>query len=113
MQHAVPAQVVKLDSHPSSAAGAAGWLQLPQPGWQVELQAPPLHESPRTLAPEQLRPHDPQSAVFVPTFVSHPCEGSPLQWAKPPLQLSVQLALQVPLTSLQQVDALQTTDPRF
>jgi hypothetical protein len=40
-QHGVPAQIERFDSQPSSAAGAAGSEQLPQPDWHVELQTPP------------------------------------------------------------------------
>jgi hypothetical protein len=78
-QHGVPMHVVRFDSHPSSALGAEGSLQLPQPGRQLELHSPFVHSSVLTSEPEQVRPQLPQSEVSVPVFVSQPCEGSPVQ----------------------------------
>jgi len=50
----------RLVSQPSSAAGAAGWVQLPCGAVQVELQTPAAQL--RTLTPDTLhgRVHDPQ-----------------------------------------------------
>jgi hypothetical protein len=46
--------------------------------------------------------HPPQSAAVV-SSVSQPLEACPEQFARPALQLSVQLALHVPSMALQQV----------
>jgi hypothetical protein len=84
---------------------------LPQPGAQAELHSPLEHESVVVCVVEHARPQAPQSAVFVFVLVSHPFEGLAVQWAKPVLQSSEQSLLHVPLTALQQVVPLQTTDP--
>lgn len=58
--------------------------------------------------------HAPFEQTFlpaVPRLVSQPFDGSPSQSAKPLVQVSVQLALQLPLMALQQVVPLHTLLP--
>ena len=86
---------------------------MPQPLWPVELQRPPAHDSPATCAFEHPRLHSPQSAVLVPVFVSHPFDGSDVQWPKPESQLSEQSGLHVPSIALQHVVPAHTTEPVF
>jgi hypothetical protein len=111
-QHGVPAHVVRFDSHPSSGEPAVGWLQLPHPGWQVELQTPPEHEGVAVSLVLHGREHAPQFEVLPFVFVSQPCDGSPTQWPKPGVQLSVQFELHVPSMGLQHV-LEHTTEPGF
>jgi hypothetical protein len=68
-----------LDSHPSSAAGATGWEQFPQPDAHCDVQRPAPQESVVVLELEHARLQSPQSAVVVWVFVSHPCDGSAVQ----------------------------------
>ena len=68
--------VFVLTSQPSSAVGAAGWLQFPKPELHVEVHRPPLHASEATLAPEQARPQAPQLLVFVLVFTSQPSSAA-------------------------------------
>jgi hypothetical protein len=70
-------------SQPSSAAGAAGVVQLPLPSTQVDVQSPALHTAAATPCPEQARVQDPQWAGSVSVFVSQPLVGSPSQSAQP------------------------------
>ena len=67
-QHAVPAH-----SHPSSAAGAAGFLQFLKPALHAELHTPAAHVGdPDTFDEEQPRMHEPHFVAFEFTSVSHP-----------------------------------------
>ena len=67
--------VFMFDSQPLSAVGAVGWVQLPYPATQVELQRPPLHERLATFSDEHARAHDPQLSALVFRFVSQPSSG--------------------------------------
>jgi hypothetical protein len=108
-QQGVPAQTVRFDSHPSSAAGAAGCEQFPQPAWHVELQTPPVQASVAVLAELHARPQPPHAAVDA-MSVSQPVAGLPEQFSRPVLQVRLQLVLHVPSMALQQVEP-QTVDP--
>lgn len=94
-QHGEPAQLVKLDSQPSSTVGAAGKLQLPWPDWQAELQVPPEHVSVEVYDELQARPHEPQLAVLVFRFDSQPSSGvGEAGWTQlpnPPTHVGLQL----------------------
>ena len=98
------------DSQPSSGLGAAGNEQLPQPAWHVDLQSPPVQSTVVVLA--ELHARQPPQSLVVVSSVSHPVAGLPEQFARPALQSSAQLALQVPSIALQQVDP-QTADPEL
>jgi hypothetical protein len=63
-------------SHPSSASGAGGATQLPQPSWQVEVHWPSLHERLSTLLLEHARPQPPQLSTSLPVGDSHPSSGA-------------------------------------
>jgi hypothetical protein len=80
---------------------------------QVESQAPPEQVMVAVWAFEHARAHPPQSAVFVAVFVSHPLEGSPVQWPKPVSHASVQSLLHDPSMGLQHVVPVQMTEPPF
>src|SRR5690349_20900492 len=69
-------------SHPSSAIGAAGLVQLPNPATHVGAHIPPEHAVLTELVPSQTCPHAPQLAVDVCRLTSHPSVGSLLQSAK-------------------------------
>jgi hypothetical protein len=49
----------------------------------------------------------------VPVFVSHPFEGSPVQWPKPASHVSEQSLLHEPSMALQHVVPEQMTEPPF
>jgi hypothetical protein len=89
--------VVTSVSHPSSGSGDAGWMQLPKPSSQVEVQRPALQARDSTCCPEQTRPQPPQFCGSSTLCVSHPSSGAGatglLQLASP----AAQLELQVPL----------------
>ena len=90
--HAVPqapqleALVAVLVSQPSSAVGAAGFVQLPYPDVHVEVHTPPEHALVATLVAAQARPHAPQLFASVPVATSHPLLATPSQFAYPALQ---------------------------
>lgn len=86
---------------------------MPHPGAHVESHSPLAQESAAVCEPEHARAHPPQSPVSVPVFVSHPFEGSPVQWPKPVAQSSEQSLLHVPLMGLQHVVPVQMTEPAF
>ena len=50
----LPAELARFTSHPSSAAGATGWLQLPNVPEQVDVHRPLVHDAALTLASEQV-----------------------------------------------------------
>jgi hypothetical protein len=67
---------VPAHSHPSSAAGALGWLQFTRPAPHVESHTPLVeHESVATLALLHARPQPPQLLV-VARFVSQPSSAA-------------------------------------
>jgi hypothetical protein len=74
-------------SHPSSALGALGRLQLARPSWHDELQSPPEQASDSTPFVLQGRPQAPQFFGSVPVAVSQPSSVAgawgPLQSLKP------------------------------
>jgi hypothetical protein len=59
-------------SHPSSAVGTVGWLQLPKPELQVELQTPAAHDRLATFEFEHARVQLPQWSASAPRFTSQP-----------------------------------------
>jgi hypothetical protein len=64
--------VLRSVSQPSSAAGAAGWLQLPFPGEQVELHRPAAHVAVFTPPFAQARWQAPQLPASLLRSVSQP-----------------------------------------
>jgi hypothetical protein len=72
-----------------------------------------VHERLAVCELEHARAHPPQSAVLVPVFVSHPFEGSPVQWPKPASHVSEQSLLHEPSMALQHVVPEQMTEPPF
>jgi hypothetical protein len=64
--------VLVLTSHPSSAAGATGWVQFPYGELQVELHNPPLHDRLATFELEHARVQLPQRSASVFVLVSQP-----------------------------------------
>lgn len=87
--------VLRSASHPSSAPGARGRLQLPRLPVQLEVQSPPLQESDSTPSVEQVRPQAPQFNLSVDVLVSQPSSAAGglgvVQSPKPVLQTGVQV----------------------
>ncbi len=72
----LPAELARFTSHPSSAAGATGWLQLPNVPEQVDVHRPLVHDAALTLASEQARPQVPQLAVALLKLTSQPSSSA-------------------------------------
>ena len=68
----LPVLVLVSVSQPSSAVGAYGCVQLPQPEAQVETQRPAEQVLDPTWLEEQLRPQAPQLSAFEARLVSQP-----------------------------------------
>lgn len=66
-------------SHPSSALGEAGFMQLALPSTQLEVQRPPEHASDITPLVLQARVHVPQRNGSVERLASQPSLAVPLQ----------------------------------
>jgi hypothetical protein len=91
-------------SHPLSAAGAAGMLQLPKPRLQLELQVPAQQERDITFVALQARPQPPQWLTLPDRLISQPFWRFPSQSPNSGLQVmphrpAVHVA--VPLVELQ------------
>jgi hypothetical protein len=86
-------EVARLVSQPSSAAGAAGCVQLPALPLQVEVHKPPAQLAVATPADEQARAQAPQLAVEVARLVSQPSSAAGaagcVQLPKPPVQVEL------------------------
>lgn len=72
-----PVSVLRLDSHPLSADGAAGKLQFPQPAVQFDVQTPNEHARVSVLVEAQLRAHEPQLLTSALRLDSHPSSVAP------------------------------------
>jgi hypothetical protein len=92
-----------LVSHPLSAVGAPGVVQLPNPATQVESHRPALHWARSTLAFEQGRPHAPQFAGSPCVSVSQPLSASGgagvVQLLNPPLHVELHTPAEQLLTA--------------
>jgi hypothetical protein len=81
-------------SHPSSGAGATGWLQSSQPVEQVGAHTPPVQLVAVAFVPEQARSQAPQCAGSLFKSVSQPSSASGalgwLQSVYPPVQVGAQ-----------------------
>ena len=76
-------------SQPSSAEGAAGWVQLPKGAAQAEVHAPALHASAETPASEQVRPQAPQWVTSLVMSVSQPSSAAgAVGWLQSPKPLA-------------------------
>jgi hypothetical protein len=80
-------------SQPSSAIGAAGLIQLPNPSAHVGVHCPLAHAVLTALAPEQAKPQLPQWAVDVRKSTSQPSAALLLQSAKPMVQVKPHIPL--------------------
>ena len=69
-------------SHPLSAAGAAGVVQLPKPTAQLELQTPPEQARDSTFALLHPRPQPPQWLTLFVRLASQPFCALPSQFPK-------------------------------
>ncbi len=87
------ALVVVFVSHPSSAVGDVGLMQLPQSDAHVEQQTPAEQALVATFVDAQARPQVPQLLGSPAVFTSHPLASTPSQSAYPELH---DATLQIP-----------------
>jgi hypothetical protein len=81
--------LVLVVSQPSSAAGAAGRVQLLEPALHPDTHNPPLQARVVTEVEAQARPQPPQLSTLVVSSVSQPFETSPSQSPVVPGQLAM------------------------